>query len=110
MTPTASVTLRRAPLGQILATMPGEACRLLLHLARSACPRTGRVWMTPLRAADDLNLPVTLVDQLLLSLVSAGHLSLWSRGTGALRCYALGALYVLAHDTPMNLPVEPDFP
>ncbi len=108
MTPTASITLRRAPLGQILTTMPGEACRLLLHLARGACPRTGRVWLTPLRVADDLTLPVTLVDQLLVSLVSAGHLSLWSRGTGALRCYALGPLYVLVHEAPMNLPVESD--
>lgn len=108
MTPAASITLRRAPLGQILTTLPGEACRLLLHLAHGACPRTGRVWMTPLRAADDLNLPATLVEQLLLSLASAGHLSIWSRGTGALRCYALGSLYVLVREAPMNLPVESD--
>jgi hypothetical protein len=66
------------------------------------------VWTTPLRAADDLRLPVTLVDLLLASLVSEGHMVLWTKGIGALRCYELGAFFVRAHEAPENLPVEPD--
>ncbi len=108
MTPTASITLRRAPLGQILMSLPAEACRVLFHLAHRACPRTGRVWTTPLRAADDLQLPVTLVDLYLASLVSEGHMMLWTKGIGALRCYELGAFFVRAPEAPENLPVEPD--
>ncbi|MBI5515248.1 MAG: hypothetical protein HY909_15835 [Deltaproteobacteria bacterium] len=110
MTPTASITLRRAPLGEILTSLPAEPCRLLLHLAHRACPRTGRVWTTPLRAADDLGVPVTLVDRLLASLVSEGHLTVWTRGVGALRCYDLGAFFVRVPEVPENLPVGPDDP
>jgi hypothetical protein len=108
MTPTATLTLRRAPLGQILTTFPGEACCLLVHLAHHACPRTGRVWTSPPRLADELHLPLTLLDQFLTSLVSAGHMDLWTKGIGALRCYRLGAVFVHEAEAPENLPVEPD--
>jgi len=64
--------------------------------------------LTPLRLAEDLRLPATLVEQFIATLVSAGHLSLWTRGTGALRCYVLGIVLVLVHDAPANLPVAPD--
>lgn len=108
MTPSASLTLRSAPLGEVLTTFPGDACRILLLLARRACPRTGRAWTTPLRLAEDLRIPVTLAEQYLTTLVSAGHLSLWTRGMGALRCYVLGIVLVLLNEAPDNLPVSPD--
>lgn len=107
MTPAASLTFRSAPLGEVITTFPGDACCILLLLARHACPRTGRVWVTPLRLAEDLRLPVTIVEMHLSTLVSSGHLSLWTRGVGALRCYVLGAVFVLSSDAPENLPVAP---
>lgn len=108
MTPSASITFRRAPLGELLTSLPSDACRILFYLARNTCPKVGRVWTAPLRIADDLQLPVTLVDQHLTALISAGHLSLWTRGTGGLRCYTLGPVYMLENGAPSNLPVEPD--
>lgn len=108
MTPTASITFRRAPLGELLTSLPSDACRVFFSLARGACPRTGRVWTNAQRLAEDLQMLTTLIEQHLTNLVAAGHLSLWTRGTGGLRCYTLGPVFVLEHGAPANLPVEPE--
>lgn len=108
MTPTPLLTLRQPELTRAVAALDGDALRLLLHLAGGACPRTNRVWTTPLRASEALGLSVPMIEAHLAALVASGELSLWTRGVGALRCYELGSLVVRAGEAPENLPVAPD--
>lgn len=103
-----TVTFRRVALTAAAQTLQAVDLRVLLVLAATACPRTARAWTTPLRLAEELALAPTIVDAALTSLESRSHLSLFSRGHGALRCYELGPVFVRAlPDPPENLPVAP---
>lgn len=108
MTPTASLTLRRASLGEALHALSAEGFRLLLFLAHRACPRTLRVWTSTHRLAEDLRLAPVVVDELVGVLLGRGAITLWTRGSDALRCYELGPLVVRTAEPPMNLPVAPE--
>jgi hypothetical protein len=99
--------LRRLALKHAIRTLSPTSFRMLLSLASDTCVDTGRVWTTPLRLAEDLGVPATLVSETLDLLVERKHLSLWSRSHAALRCYEFGPLFVRRSEAPENLPVEP---
>lgn len=99
--------LRRLALKHAIRTLSPTSFRTLLHLVTDVCQDTGRVWTTPLRLAEDLGLPATLVSETLDLLVERKHLTLWSRSHAALRCYELGPLFVRRAEAPDNLPVAP---
>ncbi len=108
MSPDRTLTLRRVPFALVCRSLPAVDLQILLTLVASACPRTGRVWTTPLRLAEEFNVAPIIIDASLASLVAQGHLSLWSRSHGALRCYEVGHLLVRRLDEPPeNLPVDP---
>jgi len=109
MSPTRIVTLRRVPLALATRTLPAADLHVLVALALTACPRTGRVWTTPLRLADELTLAPAAVEAALASLTAHGHITLWSRSSStlALRCYEIGAVLARQVEAPDNLPVEP---
>lgn len=106
-----TLTLRRGALTEAARSLPAVDLRVLLVLAASACPRTGRIWTTPLRLTDETALAPAVVDASLTSLESRSHLSLFARGHAALRCYELGPIFVRAlPEPPENLPVAPHDP
>lgn len=109
MSPTRFVTLRRLPLTLATRTLPAADLHVLVALTLAACPRTGRVWTTPLRLADELTLAPAAVEAAFASLTARGHITLWSRSSStlALRCYELGAMLAREVEAPDNLPVEP---
>lgn len=109
MTPTRIVTLRRVPLTLAVRSLAATDLQVLLALTLAACPRTGRVWTTPLRLADELILAPAAVEAAFASLAAHGHITLWSRSSSALalRCYELGSVLARQGDAPDNLPVEP---
>ncbi|MDB4930571.1 MAG: hypothetical protein JWM10_3055 [Myxococcaceae bacterium] len=106
-TPSHSLQLRRLALKHALRTLSPTSFRMLLHLATDACEDTARVWTTPLRLAEDIGSPASLVSETLDLLVERKHMKLWSRSHAALRCYELGPLFVRRSEAPENLPVEP---
>ena len=110
MSPDRTLTLRRVPLALVCRTLSATDLQILLALVVGACPRTARVWTTPLRLAEEFNVAPVLVDVSLASLIALGHLALWSRSTSAcaLRCYEVGPVLVRRLDEPPdNLPVGP---
>ena len=105
------VSFRRGALTDAARALPAVDLRVLLVLAATACPRTGRAWTTPLRLAEELAIAPASVDAALTSLESRAQLSLFSRGHGALRCYEFGPVLVRALvEPPENLPVAPHDP
>lgn len=108
MTPDRILVLRRTPLALACRTLPGEALRVLIALAHGACPSTGRIWTTPLRLADDWDMPLGFVTSTLELLVAGGHIARVGRSQGALAAYEFGALLYRHAAPPTNLPVSPD--
>lgn len=108
MTPDRILVLRRTPLALACRTLPGEALRVLIALAHGACPNTGRIWTTPLRLADEWDMPPSFVASTLELLVVSGHISRVGRSQGDLCAYEFGALVYRHAAPPMNLPVSPD--
>ncbi len=116
MNPDCFLTFERESLTAAIHTLAPPELQLLLLLAVHTCPRTGRVWMTPLRLADELrasqtpglaHIPPATIDAMLTILLSRGLLILYARSHGALRCYELPLVYARFRDTPpANLPVE----
>lgn len=108
MTPVRLVSFRRVVLAEAAPRLSPDDFRLLVLLALSACPRTGRVWTTPLRLAEELGTAPVVIDAALQTLLAAGHITLYARSRAALRCYELGPVFQRALDEPPeNLPVEP---
>ncbi len=110
MTPTRIVTLRRVPLALVVRTVTAQDLQVFLALTLAACPRTGRVWTTPLRLADELTQDPAAVEATFASLIARGHITLWSRSSSTLplRCYELGCVLARQGEAPDNLPVERD--
>lgn len=116
MQPDRRLSFARVPLARALRTLPAPEFRLLVLLGLGACPRTRRIWTTPLRLAEGLDLlpdgnapteEPAVVDAQLRALVDGGHLALHARSRAALRCYEVLALTARPPDEPpMNLPVE----
>ena len=116
MRPDQTVAFHRVPLAHALRTLPPTEFRLLTLLGLEACPRTKRIWTTPLRLAEELDgsrragdpaLPPGVVDAVLTVLLARGHITLYARGHGALRCYEVGLVVArYADEPPSNLPVE----
>jgi hypothetical protein len=114
MLPDRIVTFRRVPFAEALRSLTASEFRLLTLLGLRACPRTKRVWTTPLRLAEEFSAsPETcaaaVIDAMLDVLVARGHITLHARSLGALRCYEVGVTVVRHPDEPpANLPVLPD--
>lgn len=107
MTPDHSLTFQGVPLARAVRTLHGDELQLLLLLALNACVRTGRVWTTSLRLAEELHVGPTTIDSMLSVLISRAHISLYSRGSAALRCYEISpALLRRQGEAPPNLPIE----
>lgn len=107
MTPDHSLTLKGVPLARAVRTLRGDELQLLLLLALNACRRTGRVWTTSLRLGEELHLAPTMVDSMVSVLITREHISLWSRGRAALRCYEINPTLLRRQgEAPPNLPVE----
>ncbi len=109
------LTFRRESLHCVLHSLGGDDLRVYIALALGACPRTRRTWTTALRLGEDLAregprmIPPATIDDRISTLRDQGHLRLWARGPGALRCYEVPGL--TGHDEPpANLPVEPADP
>lgn len=60
--PSDTITLRREPLARALGRLAPMDAMVLLHLALRACPRTGRIWASLTRIAEDLAMPPGLVE------------------------------------------------
>ena len=117
MTPDSLVTFERASLAEALRTLAPLELQVLVALALGACPRTRRVWTTPLRLADELAATPTpgathpapaAIDAILALLIARGHLALYARSHGALASYEVNVLLRRHRDEPpANLPVDP---
>lgn len=81
--------------------------RVLLALLVRACPTTGRVWDPPERLAEELELPLTLVQDALHALAGLDFLGEHPTLMRQLRCVELGPVFLRQFDTPENLPIEP---
>lgn len=116
MRPDQSVTFHRVLFAHALRTLAPAEFRVLAALGLGACPRTKRIWTTPLRLAEDLGgsagtedpaVPPSVIDAMLSVLVARGHITLYARSHGALCCYEVG--FVVARyldEPPDNLPVD----
>lgn len=109
------LTFRREALTEALHALTAEELRVYVALSLGACPHTRRAWTTALRLGEDLApggqsmIPPATIDDRLATLRNRGHVHLWARGPGALRCYEVPGL-VPHNEPPENLPVEPGVP
>jgi len=116
MRPDRRVAFARVPLARALRTLSAPEFRLLVLLGLGACPLTRRIWTTPLRLAEGLDLlpdgaapteEPAVIDAQLRELLEGGHIALHARSRAALRCYDVLALTARPPDEPPeNLPVE----
>jgi DNA-binding IclR family transcriptional regulator len=72
-----------------------------------ACATTGRVWEPADKLAEELELPVSVVEDALHRLSGQDFLEEHPTLMRQLRCVELGPVFLRAFDVPTNLPVDP---
>ncbi len=101
-----TITLRREPLARALGRLAPMDAFVLLHLALTAHPATGRVWATLHRLAEDLAIPSGIVEHAVTRLAEQKLVEVQSPRHGRLGCIDLDPVLVRSDDVPANLPVE----
>lgn len=102
--PSTTITLRRERLARTIGRLAPIDAMVLLHLALRACPKTGRIWASLTRIAEDLGMPPGLVEQAITRLSEQKIIEAHPPDHGRLPWIDLDPVLVLQDDVSVNLP------
>lgn len=104
--PQPTITIRRAELARALS-LPAIDFRVLMALAMTVQPSSGRTWEAPERLALRLGLTEALLTSSLKRLAREDFLEEQPGVMKGLPSIELGPLLIRGHEAPPNLPLEP---